>query len=65
MDDTDTLLDYCAGCERHCGCSRMDTLTNPHTIHWDGGRGIVAFYECPDGHVWRCWWDALRWLDDA
>jgi hypothetical protein len=42
----DALLDYCAGCVRECGCDRMDTLTVPHMLHWDGGGRLVAYYEC-------------------
>ena len=46
MDD---VLDYCAGCVRECGCSRVDPFTAPQMLHWDGGGGIVAYYECEYG----------------
>lgn len=62
MND-DELVDYCAGCVRECGCSRFDTFTAPHMIHWGGpGKAIVGYYECENGHQWKCWWSTL-WLD--
>lgn len=61
MDD---LTDYCATCARRPGCSRLDTFTVPHAVHWPGpGQGITAEYECVEGHVWTCHWDAQRWFD--
>ena len=59
MDD---LRDYCAACVADHGCARLDVLTAPDAIHWDGGGGLTAFYECDCGHTWRCSWSARGWL---
>jgi hypothetical protein len=63
MDDDLGLPDYCKRCAVECGCNRFDVIYAPHTIIWAGpGRSIVAYYECEDGHQWKCWWSDL-WLD--
>lgn len=60
-DLADTMLDYCAGCEKLLGRSRFHTYTRPSSVRWDGGRSVVAHYHCSTcGHSWTCWWSADR-----
>lgn len=49
--------DFCRSCVEGCGCARLDTVTEPDEIAWDGpGTSVTATYECPSGHRWTCRW---------
>ncbi|NVN51692.1 hypothetical protein [Mycolicibacterium hippocampi] len=56
------LADYCAACADRSGRARTDTLTDPESIQWEGGRAVVASYRCVCGHCWITAWDALHAL---
>jgi hypothetical protein len=63
-DDGD-LPDFCQRCVADHGCGRVESITTPYLMHWDGGTAVRAYYECGCGHAWRCMWSAARWLDAA
>lgn len=59
------LLDYCGSCLELDGRARMDTLTVPESLRWDGQRTVVASYRCAHGHAWTATWNAARVFSEA
>lgn len=37
-------------------CQECTTAVFPHDSIPDGNGGVLAFYQCPCGHIWSCGW---------
>ena len=59
------MLDYCAPCLELDGRARMDTLTVPSAMRWDGQRTVTASYRCMHGHRWTATWNAAHVFGEA
>ena len=55
MSTPHSLADCCPRCDPYAGaCLPVVTPTEEP----DHPGSLCAFYRCPDGHTWTCWWDA-------
>lgn len=59
------LSDSCSTCVDRHQRQRLDTLTDPERVRWEGGRAVVASYRCTRGHRWTTAWDLAHWLETA
>lgn len=54
MSTPHSLADCCPKCDPFDDvCLPLTVIEEP-----DHPGNLCAFYRCPNGHTWTCWWDA-------